>query len=146
MKDREWVPQQKGDSVSYVTPRNALLDLLPVKGFSWPKGYPDDAGEKWLEAIEFGKAAKEQPAENIHKANEQNSRNQWAKESGFESGDAAEKAAEFFKEQGKSPDELLKKLRVQKRRKELLIIELSDAEEKSYETRARSIKVTGNTN
>ncbi len=129
----KWVPQEDGDSISFVRPCDALRDHLPG-------GFPYDTGQKWLEVIEFGKAVKQQTAENTLKKIEQNLRNQRAKEWGFESGDAAEKAAEFFKEQGKSPDELLKKLRVQKRRKELLIIELEDAGEKEYETRARSIR------
>ena len=138
LRNERWIPQKNGDTISFVRPGNALRDYLPG-------GFPYDAGQKWLEAIEFGKAAKEQTAENIRKAIEQNSRNQRAKELGFESGDAAEKAAAFFKEQGKSPDELLKKLRVQKRRKELLIIDLSDAEEKEYEIRARSIRSSRST-
>ena len=133
LKDRKWVPQKNGDSISFVYPRDASIERLP-------KGFPYETGQNWLDAIEFGKTAKQQTAEDTLKRIEQNRRNQRAKEWGFESGDAAEKAAEFFKEQGKSPDELLKKLRVQKRRKELLIIELEDAEEKEFETRARSIR------
>lgn len=53
LKDREWVPQKNGNSIFYVSPRNALCDLLPSKDFSWPKGYPDDAGDEWLKVIEF---------------------------------------------------------------------------------------------
>ena len=138
LRNAKWVPQEDGDSISFVHPCNALKEHLPG-------GFPYDTGQKWLEAIEFGKAAKEQTAESNRKAIEQNSRNQRAKEWGFESGDAAEKAAAFFKEQEKSPDELLKKLRTQKRRKELLIIDLSDAEEKEYEIRARSIRSSRST-
>ena len=138
LRNAKWVPQENGGSISFVRPCDAVKDNLPG-------GFPYDTGQKWLETIEFGKAAKEQTAENIRKEIEKNSWNQRAKEWGFESGDAAEKAAEFFKEQGKSPDELLKKLRVQKRRKELLIIELDDAEEKEFETRARSIRASRST-
>ena len=138
LRNEKWIPQKNGDTISFVRPCDAARDNLPG-------GFPYDTGQKWLEAIEFGKAAKEQTAENTRKNIEESLRNQRAKELGFESGDAAEKAAEFFKEQGKSPDELLKKLRVQKRRKELLIIDLSDAEEKEYEIRARSIRSSRST-
>ena len=138
LKEGLWVPQKDGDSISFVCPRDASGEHLPEKdGFPWPKGYPHDAGEEWLKAIEFGEVAKTQKEEDVR-------RNQRAKELGFGSEDEAKRAAEFFKEQGKTPDELLQKLHVQKRRKELLIIELSDAEEKSYEIRARSVKTTGN--
>ena len=141
LKDRKWVPQQNRSSVSYVTPRNALRDLLPAKGFSWPKGYPDDAGEDWLKAIEFGKIVDKQKEENAQQ-------NQKAKEFGFDSVDEANTMAEIantWKEQGKSPEESLKKLVAQERRKESLIIELDDAGEKIYKIVPRSTKVTGNT-
>ncbi|MDE0018609.1 MAG: hypothetical protein OXU51_20680 [Candidatus Poribacteria bacterium] len=141
LKDREWVPQKDGDSVAYVSPRNALRDLLPAKGFSWPKGYPDDAGEDWLKAIEFGKIADKQKEENTQQ-------NQNAKGLGFNSADEANTMAEIasvWREQGKSPEESLKKLHAQERRKELLIIELSDAGEKIYKILPKSTKVTGNT-
>lgn len=141
LKDREWVPQKDGDSVSYVSPRNALCDLLPAKGFSWPKGYPDDAGEDWLKAIEFGKIADKQQEENAQQ-------NQNAKGLGFNSADEANTMAEIanvWREHGKSPEESLKKLHAQERRKELLIIELGDAGEKIYKILPKSTKVTGNT-
>lgn len=137
LRNAKWVPQKNEVSISFVRPCDALRDNLPG-------GFPYDTDKKWLEAIEFGKiAAKQQSLEDTLK-DVQNLRNQRAKEWGFKSGDEAEKAAKFFKEQGKSPDELLKKLHAQKRRKELLIIELSDAEEKEYEIRARSIRSTRN--
>ena len=138
LRNAKWVPQKNGNSISFVYPRDALRDHLP-------SGFPYDAGHKWLEAIEFGKAASQQRLENILKQGEQNVRNQRAKELGFGSADEAEKAAEFFKEQGTTPDELLKKLHTQKRRKELLIIDLNDAQGKRYEVRARSIRSTGST-
>ena len=138
LRKAKWIPQKNGDSISFVRPCDALRDYLPG-------GFPYDTGQKWLEAIEFSKTAKQQRSENIREEIEQDAWNQRAKEWGFESGDAVEKAAEFFREQGKSPDELLKKLRAQKRRKELLIIELDGAEEKEFETRARSIRSSRST-
>ena len=138
LKNSKWVPQKNGNSISFLRPWDAVRDNLPG-------GFPYDTGQKWLELIEFGKTVKQQRLENIHKAVEQNSWNQRAREFGFGTEDEAKKAAAFFKEQGKTPEELLKKLHTQKRRKELLIIDLDDAEEKSYEVLARSVKVTGNT-
>lgn len=141
LRNAKWIPQENGDSISFVRPCDAVKDNLPG-------GFPYDTGQKWLEAIEFGKtAAKQQRLENTFK-DAQNRRNQRAKELGFESQDEAEKAVEIFKllkKQGKSPDVLLKESRTRERRMEQLIIDLSDAEEKNYEVLARSIRSTRNT-
>ena len=139
LRNAKWIPQKDVDSkISFVRPCNALIKRLP-------KGFTYETGQKWIDAIEFGKNVEQKRLENNLKRTERRERNQQAKEFGFNSSNQAEKAAEFFKEQGKTPDELLKKLHTQKRRKELLIIELSDAEKKGYEIRARSIRSTGNT-
>ena len=142
LRQNPWVPQEDGDSISFVCPRDAFREQLPEKdGFSWPKGYPDDAGEDWLKAIEFGKIVDKQKEENAQQ-------NQKAKEFGFDSVDEANTMAEIantWKEQGKSPEESLKKFVAQERRKELLIIELDDAGEKIYKIVPRSTKVTGDT-
>ena len=138
LRNEKWVPQKDGESVSFVSSREALRDYLPG-------GFPYDTGQKWFDAIEFGVAGKEKRLENIHKKIEEDQKSQNAKEFGFGSADEAKNAAEFFEKKGTSAEESLKKLQIQERRKELLIIELSGAEEKSYEDRSRSIKVTGNT-
>ena len=89
VKEGLWVPQKDGDSISFVRPRDASREHLPEKdGFPWPKGYPHDAGNEWLNAVEFGKTIKEQREEYSH-------RNQQAKNLGFESGDEAEKYAKL---------------------------------------------------
>ena len=141
LRNAKWIPQENGDSISFVRPCDAVKDNLPG-------GFPYDTGQKWLEAIEFGKiAARQQGSENTLK-DVQNLRNQRAKELGFESQDEAEKAVEIFKllkKQGKSPDVLLKESRTRELRMERLIIDLSDAEEKNYEVLARSIRSTRNT-
>lgn len=138
LRDSEWVPQKKINSkISFVKPCDAYIERLP-------EGFPYQTGQKWLEAIEFGKTAKEKRLENSRKEFEENQKNQNAKEFGFGSADEAKNAAEFFEKKGISAEESLKKLRTQERRKELLIIELSDAEEKKYEIRARSVKTTAN--
>ena len=140
LRSATWVPQQSNGSISFVCPRNASREYLP-EGFAWPKGYPHDAGEKWLEAVEFGKTTREKEAKY--------SRQNWlARELGFSSGDEAETMVEInnlLKEQGRSPDELLREFGIPKRRAERLTIELSDAEEKQYEIRARSIRSTRST-
>ena len=141
LRKAKWVPQKNGDSISFVRPCDALRDNLPG-------GFPYDAGQKWLEVIEFGKTAKQQRRESIIREIEQNSQNQRAKEFGFDSADEANTMARIandLKEQGRTPDELLKKRLAQKRRKELLIIELDGAKEKEFETRARSIRSSRST-
>ena len=148
LRKTEWVPQKNSESISFVRPCDAMKDNLPG-------GFPYDTGQKWLEVIEFGKTVEmkqridamfmeEKRMEIARKEQERKEQDQRAAEMGFNSADEAKRAAEFFKEHGKTPDELLQKLHVQKRRKELLIIELSDAEEKNYKIRARSVKTTGN--
>ena len=139
LRNAQWVPQKKAKSKTFfVQPCDASVKFLP-KGFSY------ETGQKWLDAIEFGKKAEEKSLKNKHKKAEQRERNQQAKELGFDSSGDAENAAEIFnllKKQGKSPESLLEKSRAQVRRMERLIINLSDAEEKEFETRARSIRST----
>ena len=100
LRNAKWIPQEDGDSISFVRPCDALREHLPVEGFLWPKGYPHDAGEKWLDEIEFSKTVKEQREEHIQ-------RNQKAKDFGFDSGDDAQKwanLAQNLKEIGISID------------------------------------------
>lgn len=47
LRKAKWVPQTGGE---FVTPRDASRDLLPP-------GFPYDAGQEWLKAIEFGTVA-----------------------------------------------------------------------------------------
>ena len=108
LRNAEWVPQKDGDSISPVRSCDALREHLP-EGFAWPKGYPHDAGEKWLDAIGFSKAATEQREEHIQW-------NQKAKDLGFDSGDDAEKWANFaqgLKGQGISIDDVKSKFSFQ---------------------------------
>ncbi len=130
----KWVPQKNGDSTSFERPCNASVELL-LEGFQY------DKGQAWLEAVEFGKTAREQETEYILL-------NERAQEIGFDSADEAEKMAEIaneFRAQGKSLDELegiVDNIRRKERRKELLIIGLSHAEESRYEDRARRIRIS----
>ena len=98
LKETEWVPQKNGDCISFVLPRKASIERLP-------KGFQYEAEQKWLQAIEFGKAAREQKAEHIQW-------NQKAKDLGFDSGGDAEKWAGFahdLKEKGISIDDVKSK-------------------------------------
>ena len=138
LRKAKWVPQKNGESILFVSPCDALKDDLPG-------GFRYDTEQKWLEAIEFGKIAKQQRSKDILKATEQNSRNRRAAEMGFNSADEANTMVEIanaLKAQGKSPDELRDKLIAGKRRKERILIELEDAPEKEYEQRSRSVRST----
>ena len=131
LRKTEWIPQKNWNSVSFVRPKYASPTLLP-------EGFPYDAGQEWLKAIQFGEIADKQREERAQ-------HNQHAEEFGFGSADEANTMAEIanaLKEQGKSPDELRDKLIAGKRRKERIRIEIEDAPEKEYEQRLRSVRST----
>ena len=134
LKGTEWVPQQKNGRPIFVLPCEASIEHLP-------EDFSHESEQEWLRAIKFGKIARKQREED-------DQRNQRAQEMGFSSADEAETMVEItnlLKQQGRSLDELLRDFGVPKRRAERLIIGLSDAAEKQYEIRARSIKSTGST-
>ena len=109
LRRAKWIPQKDGDSISFACPRDALREYLPPEGFAWPKGQPHDAGEEWLNVIEFGKIAREQKAEYLQQ-------HQRAQEMGFSSGDEVETMVELanvLRAQGKSPEELIIQLKKQ---------------------------------
>jgi len=138
LRSAEWVPQKDGDAISFVQPCDASRALLPEEGFSWPKGHPEDAGEMWLQAIQFGEnpEAPRRDEENL---------DQRAQEWGFKSDDEAATAAELvqlLKEKGKSPEEELVRLRSREQRAERLTIEMDDAPEREYAPRLRSVRIT----
>lgn len=127
LKKANWVPQKTRDSISFERPCDASIEHLP-------DGFQYDKGQEWLVAVEFGNTTRVQEAEN-----------QRAQEIGFDSIDEAEKwgiIANDLKAQGKSPEELIDKIRRKERRKELLIIGLSHADERQYEVRARRIRTS----
>ena len=138
LSSTKWVPQKDRDSIAFVKPCDASREHLPEKGFPWPKGHPHDAGEKWLEAIRFG--------ENAESARwDEEERDQRAQEWGFNSGDEAAIAAEFvqfLKEQGRTPEEELVRLRSSEQRAERLTIEMDDAPKREYAPRLRSVRIT----
>jgi len=144
LRKAAWVPQKSG---KFVQPCDAFRDQVP-------KGFPFDEGQKWLEAIEFGTAAKK-------RSEEYGVRNHQAQRMGFASADEAEKMAEvanLCRQQGKSPDDLISQLTPDmnkmkpsfpnrtivnpERRQERLAEQLADAPEKEYEERERSVRTT----
>ena len=149
-KEGPWVPQKDGDSISFVRPCDASREHLPEKdGFPWPKGYPHDAGETWLKAVEFGKTAKEQREEYVQ-------RDQQAKTLGFDSSEEAEKYAELhrlLKSEKVSVDDVISQystqnnntkpdfptstLRNPELRKKRVLEQVKNASEKAYEKRER---------
>ena len=150
-----WVPQKDGDSISFVCPRDASREHLPEKdGFLWPKGYPHDAGEAWLNTIEFGKTAKEQKEEYSH-------RNQQAKNLGFESSEEAEKYAKLHQllkgekitvddvisqyssqNSGTKPDFPTSPVRSPELRKKRVLEQVRNAPKKRHEERERRDRVS----
>ena len=155
LKEGPWVPQKDGDSISFVRPRDASREHLPEKdGFPWPKGYPHDAGEAWLNAVEFGKTAKEQKEEYSHL-------NQQAKNLGFESSEEAEKYAKLhrlLKNEEITVDDMISRYSSQNSntnpdfptspvknpelRKERVLEQVSNAPEKAYEERKQRERYT----
>ncbi|RKU29937.1 hypothetical protein C6499_07660 [Candidatus Poribacteria bacterium] len=146
-----WVPQKDGDTISFVCPCDASREHLPEKdGFPWPKGYPHDAGEAWLKAVEFGKTAKEQREEYIQ-------RDQQAKILGFDSSEEAEKYAELHRllksekvpvddvisqyssqNNNTKPDFPTSTVRNPELRKKRVLEQVKNASEKAYEKRERT--------
>lgn len=144
LRKAAWVPQKSG---YLVRPCDASRDQLP-------KGFPYDEGQKWLEAIEFGTAARKE-SEEYHVRNNQ------ALKMGFDSVDEAEQMAEVAavcRQMGKTPSDLIAQLNPNKktkktsfpksgamdpgRREERLIEQLADTPEKKYEERERSVRIT----
>lgn len=150
VKEGLWVPQKDGDSISFVRPRDASRERLPKKdGFPWPKGYPHDAGDTWLIAVEFGKAAREQSEEYIR-------RDQQAKNLGFDSSEEVKKYAklrQLLRDEEITVDDMISQYSSQsnntkpdfpiviledpERRKKRILEQVSNAPKKAYKERER---------
>jgi hypothetical protein len=78
LRSMEWVPQADG---RFVRPADARQTLLP-------DGFPFDAGEPWLKAVEFGRSSAELESD----AAEERA---WAQRLGFEDADALDRARRF---------------------------------------------------
>ena len=153
---REWVPQAQdgGKSVRFVTPAEAVSDGLP-------KGFAFDRGAEWLEAIEFGVSRRDQ--EKGERQRKEQSTQDFQRRSeasevlGFRSIEEAEEALEVAQMLRQDPGivERLKKDRQKPsfpervprnagRARARLIEDVANRPEKEYETRPRSVRVTGN--
>ena len=157
LKQSPWVPQKDGDSVSFVCPREAAREHIPEKeGFPWPKGYPHDAGEAWIGAVDFGKAAKEQ-------REEYSKRDQRARDDGFASLEEKEDCVEFLRnlrERGKSIKDVMSEygsstsgipsdfptssVKNPELRKKRVLEQLENAPAKTYEERPQRKRVSKN--
>lgn len=144
LKIHDWIPNKKGE---FCNPKDMTKDDLRTD-------FPYDDRNGLLTAIGFGENAK-------MRSNEYSLRNHNAQNMGFESADEAEKmaqVAQLIKEIGMSPDILLEQYRPSsgqkqpsfpsrpvanpERRQERLGEQLSDAPDKEYEKRERSVRTT----
>ena len=144
LRNAAWVPQTNGESVR---PSDAFRELLP-------EGFPFDAGQKWLEEVEFGLSAKKQ-------SEEYEVRDQQARKMGFKSAEEAGKALELAKlcrQSGRPLDELIAQLEPDvrnerptfperassniERRRERTAEQLGKAPNKEYEQRDRRTRTT----
>ncbi len=140
LKNAKWVPQKNANSISFVCPCNALIEDLP-EGFLYEKG------QKWLDAIEFGKTVREQSAKHVQ-------RDQQAKNFGFDSSEEVEKYAKLrqvlkaedvvvddiisqydSQNNDMKPDFPTSTVRNPELRKKRVLEQLENAPEKSYEER-----------
>ena len=147
LRNAEWVPQENGESMSFVQPNDALITLLP-DGFRYEKG------QGWLDAIEFGKITKEQREESVQ-------RDQQAKGLGFDSSEEAEKYAklrQLLKDEEMTVDDVISRYRSHRSasspdfptssvknpelRKERVLEQLSNAPKKGYEMHERRKRVS----
>jgi hypothetical protein len=158
LKKYKWVPQDSDKTIEFVQPRDAVAEKLPG-------GFVFQTSWQWLNALEFGKSVEERQ-EAVRRALEQQTaeykhKEEVAKDMGFESVDEAQimvQLAQVMRESGQSPDRLLQQLRPTpeqkqtsfpsrpianpERRKERLGEQLSDAPNKEYKKRDRSVRTT----
>lgn len=153
LRKAKWVPQNGDETISFARPQNASDDKLP-KDFPMPKGYPDDAGDEWLNAIEFGKKAKEQ-------REEYDQRDQQARNEGYSSLEEKEKSvelAQLLRQKGKPIDDIIfeyssqnsetnpdfptSPVRNSELREKRVLEQIRNAPHKIYEERIRNERVT----
>ena len=148
-----WVPQKEDESLSFVKPRDASIGLLP-------KGFPYEAGQEWLEKIEFGKT--ERDRKNLERQKQEQNTQDYqrrdiaAQELGFPSVEEAQEAKEMVELKRKDPEGFKRWQDSNKekacfptspvtnteRRKEQLAHEHANAPGKGYEARERSVRTT----
>jgi hypothetical protein len=147
LRGAEWVPQTNGTSITYVKPHDASVERLP-------EGFLYEAGQKWLEAIEFSSTFKK-------RSEEDRGQNHQAQKMGFDSAEEAHKMAilaRFYKERGISPDDLISQVTVDRNRMKpcfpnrtvadpehrqiSLVAQITDASRKEYEKRDGRVRTT----
>ena len=154
LRNAAWIPQKEDESVSFVKPRDASIECLP-------KGFPYEAGQPWLEKIEFGKNRRDrEEQERLEKEQatqeyqQQAEREQIAVESLGTDKEGFERAKEFS---ALPPDEQKRLLDESKqrssckfpereptnseRRGERVAEQAKDAPERIFENRSRSVSV-----
>lgn len=149
----KWIPQNEDEKISFTRPEDASRGKLPPD-FTWPKGYPDDAGDEWLKTIEFGKKTKEQKEK-------YDQRNRQAIELGFSSSEEVEKYAhlsQLLSDGEITVDDLISKYKPENKtsipefptsqvnnpkfRQERVKEQLTDAAEKEYGKLTRSVRIS----
>lgn len=147
LRNAKWIPQKNGDSVSFVQPCDASIEHLP-------EGFIHKTGQKWLDAIEFGKTASKQREESVQ-------RDQQAKNFGFDSSEEAEKYAilhQLLKNENTTVDDVISQYSSENNdtkpdfptssvknpelRKKRVVEQVRNAPEKVYERRERRERVS----
>ena len=147
LRNAKWVPQKSGEIFSFVRPKDASIALLPA-------GFRYETGQKWLDAIEFGKTASEQEEKSTQ-------RDQQAKNLGFDSNEEAKKYAklgQLLKNEEVTVDDMISQYSSQsnntkpdfptasvknpERRKERVLEQVRNAPEKVYERRDRRERIS----
>lgn len=152
LKQAKWVPQKHGQTYEFVPPHDAIAENLP-------EGFEFNTGCQWIQALEFGKGVEErreaQRREQEQQSQDCKSKEEVAKDIGYESLEEAEEIARLKKER---PEEFrrFKESAVHKdrptfptkpvpnpeRRQERLGEQLTDAPDKEYKVRKRSVRTT----
>ena len=147
LRNAKWIPQKNGNSFSFVQPCDASIERLP-------EGFIHKTGQKWLDAIEFGKTANRLREESTQ-------RDQQAKDDGFASLQEKEQFVEFaqrLRKEGRSINDVISQYSSQNReaepnfptstvknpklRKERVLEQVRNAPKKRHEARERKDRVS----
>lgn len=154
----QWIPQRlhQGDELIFVTPADADSKLLP-------DGFLFDNGWKWIHAVAFGSSIRQREESERLAAQtrtfEYQRDEEAAKRLGFGSPEEGEEAKELLNLKRKDPEGFKKwqesnkekpsfpnkPIANQERRQERLAEQLTNAPEKEYEERDRSVRATRGT-
>lgn len=156
LKKYKWVPQKSDKTIEFVQPREAVAEKLP-EGFAFQTDW------EWLKVLAFGLGVKErleaQRRDKEHQSQEYKQKEEVAKDFGFDSPEEAEEMAKLKKENPEEYRKFKESISSSKerptfptrlvpnpeRRQERLVEQLSDAPDKKYEKRERSVRTTNGT-